>query len=99
MIRFQIEVCADIMTFTTDEPELIVRLYQGHVGGGGEDVIDIFEMPQFMDRLDIMREVYHTATHNEIVEPRHGRKTLNHHEAWHADHMPQDPWATYGYKE
>jgi len=57
-LHFQLEVCSDIMTFTTDEPELIVRLYKGTERSGEEHVIDVSELPQFMDRLSHIREVY-----------------------------------------
>jgi len=85
-MRFQIEVCSDIMTFTSDEPELIVRFYQGRADGS-EQVIDVFEWPQFLDRLESIREVYNIMRNgDDAIAP------------WETN-AHQDPWATYGYKE
>jgi hypothetical protein len=84
-LRFKIEVCSDILNFTHDEPELIVRLYDD--SGEEERVVDVFEIPQFQDRLDVMREVYQTLHHGE-----HAAEPWEHY-------SPQDPWATYNYKD
>jgi len=56
-LRFQLEVCSDILRYSTDEPELIVRLYRGD-DEGDEEVCDVFEMNQFMERMSHIREVY-----------------------------------------
>mmetsp|Transcript_23971 Transcript_23971/g.53982 ORF Transcript_23971/g.53982 Transcript_23971/m.53982 type:complete len:1025 (+) Transcript_23971:51-3125(+) len=86
-LRFQIELCSDIMTFTTDEPEVIVRLYQ-EKENGMEEVIDVFELPQFAERLEYMREVYRDFQAEPGMDwaSWYGEKGL-------------DPWETYNYKD
>merc|ERR1719220_1407620 len=88
------------MTFTTDEPELIVRLYQGEKDGA-EDVSAVFEVCQFEERLHHMREIYE----NEMLKNNQGKtprdKTDPHPTfSWiqnpYARHA--DPWATYTYR-
>mmetsp|Transcript_127155 Transcript_127155/g.317552 ORF Transcript_127155/g.317552 Transcript_127155/m.317552 type:complete len:890 (-) Transcript_127155:390-3059(-) len=57
-MRFQLELRRDIMTLTTTEPDLIVCLYKGTGRDGEEVVIDVSELPQFMDKLSLIRDMY-----------------------------------------
>merc|ERR1719160_2046924 len=57
-LRFQLEVCSDILTFKTDEPELVVRLYKAAKVGGEKKPIGVFEVDQFRERMGHLRETY-----------------------------------------
>eukprot|EP00928_Gymnodinium_smaydae_P028524 TRINITY_DN21727_c1_g4_i1.p1 TRINITY_DN21727_c1_g4~~TRINITY_DN21727_c1_g4_i1.p1 ORF type:complete len:852 (-),score=197.37 TRINITY_DN21727_c1_g4_i1:98-2653(-) len=84
-LRFQLEVCSDIQRFTTDQPELIVRLFKSDAAGN-EDVLDVFEFPQYKERLEMMREAY-----AEFAKDKRKRAR--------AFAAGTDPWKTYTYKE
>jgi len=83
-LRFQMEVCSDIMTYTSDEPELVIRLYQED-DGGMEKVVGIVELPDYVERLERMREI------QEIFD--HGGSADTH---WD---FGTDPWGFYSYQE
>lgn len=85
-LRFQLEVTSDIMRFTTDEPELIVRLFQALDGKEEQEVLGVFELPQFMERLAHIREVYQDFQHDP--------ETLVLDSA-----LGGDPWMPYGYNK
>merc|ERR1711972_1068743 len=75
------------MTFTTDEPELIVRLYQEQENGQ-EVVQDVYELPQYAERLKYMREVY------ADIQAQPGLDWAN----WYKMN-DLDPWEACTYKE
>jgi len=106
-LRFQIEVCSDVMTFTTDEPELIVRLYQGNEEGI-EEVIAVFEVNQYEDRLHHMREIYEnemlkrkkTKGEESHAKKAHGGTPNGKADAsWKRLARHADPWVTYSYRD
>merc|ERR1712151_1271662 len=83
-LRFQLEVCSDIMTYTTDKPELVVRLFKKSPTGD-ETVLDIFELQDYAARLEQMREAYSSLqSHPGSVD---------------FSKMGQDPWAVYDSEE
>jgi hypothetical protein len=87
-LRFQLEVCNDIMTFTKTLPELIVRLYQKS-DSDEEEVIGSFEVVQFQERVEYMRELYHKL---RITGGRASVKNVT--------VLPhQDAWATFSAEE
>lgn len=85
-LRFAVEVCSDVMHYTSEEPELMVRLYQKpprSQGQADETVTGIFEMSQFQQRLEHIREVYATfKAHPDAVD---------------LSSPGEDPWATYSF--
>jgi len=92
-LRFHLEVCSDIKTFTTGEPELIVRLYkeQERSEGSKPMVMGVFELSQYLERLEDMREVYQAFQ----VHPK-GMAEAAKVAKWDTG---QNPWAVCGYKE
>jgi hypothetical protein len=82
--RFDLEVCTDIVNFTVDEPELVVRLYKG-MPDGSEIVLGIFELPQYRDRLDALRDAYNDFRDNPSIVEEYT--------------MGRDPWDVYTYRE
>jgi len=84
--RYQVEVCSDVMTFTSDQPELIVRFYKGQPDGT-EVVVDIYELEQFEERLAHMRELYEN----------HGDKSRRRNAI--EEHDFRDPWVYDTYQE
>jgi len=90
-LRFQVEVTSDILRYTSDEPELIVRLFQvpekheieEETHPKEENVLGVFELPQFLERLAHIREVY-----NEF---------LHYPESLDLSVNGRDPWMPYGY--
>eukprot|EP00930_Biecheleria_cincta_P046265 TRINITY_DN31903_c0_g1_i1.p1 TRINITY_DN31903_c0_g1~~TRINITY_DN31903_c0_g1_i1.p1 ORF type:complete len:908 (-),score=137.23 TRINITY_DN31903_c0_g1_i1:211-2934(-) len=84
-LRFQLEVCSDIKTFTTDEPELMVRLYQGVGAGKSEQLLGNMELPDFMARVDAIRSI-----HDNFMSE--GPSAL------HTD-LGEDPWKVYTFTE
>mmetsp|Transcript_94625 Transcript_94625/g.187482 ORF Transcript_94625/g.187482 Transcript_94625/m.187482 type:complete len:935 (-) Transcript_94625:101-2905(-) len=83
-VRFQLEVCNDVKTFTRDEPELLVRMYRDSVEGDAVKE-SVFELPQFKHRLEHMREVYHFQTNPQAATTKQSD-------------VP-DPWAVCSYHE
>jgi hypothetical protein len=79
-LRFQVEVCTDIMTFTKDLPEFIIRLYQLNDDSEREEVRGCFEVDSFKERVEYMRGLYHKQ---RILGGQ--SKTIE----------AEDPWATY----
>lgn len=82
-LRFQIEISFNIQRFGTSEPGLVVRLYE-KTEGGEEEVVDVWEVDMFKERLEQMRTLYR-------VKRMQGRKSVN------LAHLTagEDPWATY----
>jgi len=85
-VRFHLEVCNDVKTFTKDEPELLVRMYRESVDGHAVKE-SVFDLPQFTQRLQHMREVYHNVQTNQQATTM--EKQLD---------VP-DPWAVCSYHE
>lgn len=83
--RFQVEVTSDIMRYTSDKPELIVRLFQGNDKDETEEVVGLFELPQFIERLSHIREVY---TEFQLHPEKLDLKTPG-----------KDPWLQHGYNK
>jgi len=83
-LRFQLEVCHDMKTYTEDEPELVVRLYKMR-NDGEEDVVGIVELPDYVERLQRMRDIHRKHS-------RDGPTGLH----WG---FGSDPWGFYSYKE
>mmetsp|Transcript_102445 Transcript_102445/g.181950 ORF Transcript_102445/g.181950 Transcript_102445/m.181950 type:complete len:831 (+) Transcript_102445:54-2546(+) len=83
-LRFQLEVCSDIATYTTDEPELVVRLYQED-DAGEEQVLGIVELSDYVERLERLRELYTIFEHEGTADT-------------HWD-FGTDPWGFYSYDE
>jgi hypothetical protein len=60
-ITYKIEVTFDAKTFSSDYPELIVRAYHKNHETNELEVKDVFELPQYLERLEIMRQLYFTG--------------------------------------
>jgi len=80
---FQLEVCWDILRFSTDEPELVVRLYQGQ-RGCGERVVEVFEVDGYYERLDRIRDLHHSKLNGLELED---------------DESFLDPWASLSFDD
>jgi len=85
-VRFHLEVCNDVKTFTRDEPELLVRMYRTSVEGHAVKE-SVFELPQFNQRLEHMREVYHHFQADPQAATTRKQSDV------------PDPWAVCSYNE
>lgn len=88
-LRFQLEIASDILRFTIDEPELIVRLFKADAANEAnnrpakETPLIAMELPEFEDRLTRMREICDSFASGaeDKLDP------------W------EDPWQTLGFFE
>eukprot|EP00929_Paragymnodinium_shiwhaense_P083642 TRINITY_DN44644_c0_g1_i1.p1 TRINITY_DN44644_c0_g1~~TRINITY_DN44644_c0_g1_i1.p1 ORF type:complete len:924 (+),score=248.62 TRINITY_DN44644_c0_g1_i1:61-2832(+) len=78
-LLFQVEVVSQLISFSTAQPQLVVRLYQDC------QVVDVFELPQFIQRLGCMRLSYDEYKHHPDIAA-----------SWD---IGEDPWASYTYRE
>jgi hypothetical protein len=84
-VKFTLEVTFDTKTFTQDYPELIVRLSHLNRKSKEMEVVDVFEFPHYLERLEHLRQLHFSGQVTGAASK--SNKT--------AEVLEFDPWTIY----